>query len=138
MISRLISFSIHQVWLLCITNVVHLTSPAVGYIFLVLALIFLSVWVFFRFFTRRQLLPPGTGAPMMGGVAPPVSGAMPPAEYPMGPADPMIAPGPIGAPPPMTGPNPMGLPPPQAYGNSAVPPMNPAPARMGGYGPGYV
>lgn len=122
--------------MLCLTNVVHLTNQGVGYIFLVLAIIFFVVWAFFRCFAPRRpfvdgldpvsaaaAMPPGADVPPMGGVGEAPYGGPIPHAAPMAP--------PMGAP--------MGPPPSQAYGNPTVPPMaRPAAPPMGGYGPVYV
>ncbi|KAH8550777.1 hypothetical protein BGW37DRAFT_58687 [Umbelopsis sp. PMI_123] len=75
------------VWILCITNVVHLNPPAVGYIFLVLAIIFFLVWVFSRFAMMRTPAgyPIDEAADPMSGL-PPAYGGMMPSAAAMGPA----------------------------------------------------
>jgi hypothetical protein len=141
---------------------VHLNPPAVGYIFLVLAIIFFLVWVFSRFAMMRTPAgyPIDEAADPMSGL-PPAYGGMMPSAAAMGPAGlatPGLGPG-LGGPglggPAFGGPGPVGPgpvggptaipPPPRAYPYSAgaatgtMPPA-PLPGNVPppGYGPAYV
>ncbi|CAM0136647.1 hypothetical protein VKS41_003454 [Umbelopsis sp. WA50703] len=150
------------VWILCLTSVIHMSVPSTAYIFLVLAIVFFCVWVFFRFMripvaedpiTEGAMMPPAGGmpfGPQMSGVGP-----MPPGNNAIGPgAPPMMTPG-----APMAGPaameNPGMIPPQQPYGAGMgmqpgiqpgmQPGMQPALQAgmmgrppVGGFGPGYV
>lgn len=137
--------------------------PSTAYIFLVLAIVFFCVFVFFRFMRKEKeedpmekgmMPPPGgmpIGPPMTGGA--PFAGAVPPVNV-LGPgAPPMIPGGPMGGPMgdpmggPMSGPAEMDhpgiIPPQQSYGPGIgmQPGMQPAAMGrppVGSYGPGYV
>jgi hypothetical protein len=126
-----------------------MSVPSTAYIFLVLAIVFFCVWVFFRFMrkpvaedpiTEGAMMPPAGGmpfGPQMSGVGP-----MPPGNA-IGPgAPPMMTPG-----APMAGPaameNPGMIPPQQPYGAGMG--MQPGMQAgmmgrppVGGFGPGYV